>query len=38
MRFFDRQPDVGSLNYPSSYVGRYYYVGARINLDALPGL
>ncbi|MFN6935112.1 MAG: TonB-dependent receptor domain-containing protein, partial [Tsuneonella sp.] len=33
---FDREPDVGSLNYPSSFRGRYFYAGVRVGLDQLP--
>lgn len=29
---FDREPDVGSLNYPSSFRGRYFYAGVRVGL------
>lgn len=35
---FDREPDLGSLNYPVSFRGRYFYAGARINFDRIPGL
>ena len=35
---FDREPDVGSLNYPSNFRGRFFYVGARVALGAIPGL
>ena len=34
---FDRLPDPGSLNYPSSFLGRFLYVGAKVNFDRLPG-
>ncbi len=34
---FDRLPDVGSLNYPSNFRGRYFYAGVRVNLDGVPG-
>lgn len=30
---FDRAPDLGSLNYPVSFKGRFMYVGVRINSD-----
>ena len=33
---FDRTPDVASLNYPSSFKGRFLYVGAKFNFDRLP--
>ena len=33
---FDRTPDVASLNYPSSFKGRFLYVGAKVNFDRLP--
>lgn len=32
---FDRTPDLASLNYPSSFRGRYYFAGVRIGLDRL---
>ncbi|NLF44429.1 MAG: TonB-dependent receptor, partial [Bacteroidales bacterium] len=35
---FDRQPDLGSLNYPSNFRGRYFYAGIRMNLADLPRL
>lgn len=34
---FDRQPDLGQLNYPSTYRGRFFYAGARIALGSIPG-
>lgn len=33
---FDRTPDVGRLNYPSSFKGRFMYIGAKVNFDRLP--
>lgn len=33
---FDRTPDVASLNYPSSFRGRFMYIGAKVNFDRLP--
>lgn len=35
---FDRLPDLGSLNYPSSFRGRYFYAGVRMNLADIPDL
>lgn len=32
---FDEKPDVASLDYPVSIVGRYYYAGVKIGLDKL---
>jgi iron complex outermembrane receptor protein len=29
---FDQRPDVGSINYPISLIGRYLYAGARITM------
>lgn len=31
---FDREPDVGSLNYPSNFRGRYFYAGVKVNLSS----
>jgi iron complex outermembrane recepter protein len=35
---FDRLPDLGQLNYPSTYRGRFLYAGVRIDLDEIPAL
>jgi iron complex outermembrane receptor protein len=32
---FGRDPDVGELNYPSSFRGRYVYAGVKVNLASL---
>lgn len=32
---FGQKPDVGTIGYPVSAVGRYFYVGARVTLDRL---
>ena len=32
----DRLPDY-DLNYPSSYLGRFFYAGVRVNLEDIPG-
>jgi len=31
---FDRMPDLGQLNYPATYLGRYMYAGVRVNLPS----